>query len=111
SAENEAIKCSFKSQQGIPLPLTLRFRVSGPSVDVFLERHGGMLGEVTLFGDGLVCPASEDGAAIVPVRLGLMVPAAGVPFERFFGTYDYEGCHMAMLGLLKGWGGSPNHLE
>jgi len=101
SEEGDAIKCSFRSQQGIPIPLTLRFRVNGPSVDVFLERHNDMVGEVTLFGDGLTCSAAEDGAVIVPVRLGLLLPADGVPFERYFGTYDYEGCHMAMLGLLK----------
>lgn len=44
----------------------------------------------------------EGGYVIVPCREGLLIPAnSGKAFRRVFGTSDYEGCHMNMLGLVK----------
>lgn len=44
----------------------------------------------------------DQGYAALPVRMGLLIPAtSGRAFKRRFGTYEYEGCHMAMLGLVK----------
>jgi len=41
------------------------------------------------------------GYVVVPVREGLLVPAdAKRTFTHRFGTYEYEGCHMMMLGLV-----------
>lgn len=49
-----------------------------------------------------ISPADE-GAALVPVREGLLIPADGpAEFSRRFPTSGYEGCHMNMLGFLKG---------
>ena len=43
------------------------------------------------------------GYVIVPVREGLLVPAdSGLSFTHRFGTYEYEGCHMEMLGVVQG---------
>jgi hypothetical protein len=100
--ENNGIRCRFQPQDGIPIPLILTFRLNSDCVDLFIEKQEDCVGEIRLFGDGLCCSAKEEGAAVVPVRLGLFVPAAGEkPFEQYFGTYDYEGCHMAMLGMFK----------
>lgn len=45
---------------------------------------------------------AEKGYVLVPVRMGLMIPATpGKSFQHTFGTYDYEGCHMEMLGVVK----------
>jgi hypothetical protein len=45
---------------------------------------------------------AEQGYAALPVREGLLIPADnGLAFSHRFGTYDYEGCHMTMLGLVK----------
>ena len=42
------------------------------------------------------------GYAVVPVREGLLIPAnSGKAFTQRFGTYDYEGCHMAMAGFVQ----------
>ncbi len=50
--------------------------------------------------------AAESGYAIVPVREGLLIPVEGSKsFRRVFGTSEYEGCHMNMLGLLKAGSG------
>ena len=47
-------------------------------------------------------PDLKEGYALVPVRMGLMIPAdSGLTFTQTFGTYEYEGFHMAMLGLVK----------
>ena len=44
----------------------------------------------------------EGGYVIVPCREGLLIPAdSGKTFKHVFGTSDYEGCHLNMLGLVK----------
>lgn len=44
----------------------------------------------------------DRGYVVVPVREGLLIPSnSRVEFTRSFDTYAYEGCHMAMLGLVK----------
>ena len=51
---------------------------------------------------GFPIGAKDEGLIAVPVREGLIIPSdCGKKFSRWFGTYDYEGCHMAMLGLVK----------
>ena len=54
-------------------------------------------------GDGLLEVTDKDGGyALVPCREGLLIPAdSGKSFQRSFGTSDYEGMHMNMLGLVK----------
>jgi hypothetical protein len=45
----------------------------------------------------------ESGYAVVPVREGLLIPAqSGKSFSHRFDTYSYEGCHMAMAGVVAG---------
>jgi len=44
-----------------------------------------------------------DGYVIVPSREGLLIPAqSDKAFKRMFGTSEYEGCHMNMLGFARG---------
>ncbi|MGC8988529.1 MAG: hypothetical protein ACP5MD_00235, partial [Verrucomicrobiia bacterium] len=44
----------------------------------------------------------DSGYVVVPVREGLLIPSNNhIEFTRSFDTYAYEGCHMAMLGLVK----------
>jgi hypothetical protein len=57
---------------------------------------------VSLLDDVLGVSDSGRGYVVVPVREGLLVPAdSGLSFTRQFDTYAYEGCHMAMLGLVQ----------
>jgi hypothetical protein len=57
---------------------------------------------VSLLRETLAVTDIDHGYALVPVREGLLVPAdSGISFTRRFDTYAYEGCHMAMLGLVK----------
>ncbi|UCG57015.1 MAG: hypothetical protein JSU70_19390 [Phycisphaerales bacterium] len=58
---------------------------------------------VRVLEDALGITDIEGGYIIVACREGLLIPAeSGKPFKRTFGTSDYEGCHMNMLGLVKG---------
>lgn len=67
-----------------------------------LAYGGEGLGDVRVFGDALAVTGAEQGYAVVPCREGLLIRAdSGVAFQRTFGTSDYEGCHMNMVGLVK----------
>ena len=55
-----------------------------------------------LLDDALWINDAEAGGVLVPVREGMLIPSdSGLSFEHRFGTYEYEGCHMEMAGLLK----------
>ncbi len=65
--------------------------------------QGNGLGDVRALGDVLTMTDKEGGYIVVPCREGLLIPAdGGKAFTRTFGTSEYEGCHMNMLGLVKG---------
>ena len=58
---------------------------------------------IRVLDDALSITDAEGGYIIVPCREGLLIPAdSGKTFKRVFGTSDYEGCHLNMLGLVKG---------
>jgi len=60
-------------------------------------------GTIHVLDDVLAITDVEGGYVIVPCREGLLIPAdSGKAFKRVFGTSDYEGCHMNMLGFVKG---------
>ena len=57
---------------------------------------------IRILNDVLAVGEAEGGYVIVPSREGLLVPVKGdKAFKRAFGTSEYEGCHMNMLGLVK----------
>ena len=67
-----------------------------------IRYEGKNLADVRVLDDALAVTAQEKGMLVVPCREGLLIPAdSGVPFKQSFGTSDYEGCHMNMLGLGK----------
>ena len=60
---------------------------------------------VRLLDEALGITAPDPGYVAVPVREGLLIPAdSGLAFTNRFDTYEYEGCHMAMLGVVKNGG-------
>ncbi len=57
---------------------------------------------VRLLDEALGVDRETDGRLVVPVREGLLIPAdSDRAFSQRFGTYEYEGCHMAMFGILR----------
>jgi len=80
--------------------MTLKLVDKGRSLEITYKTRNS--GESRTLGDLLGVTGAEEGAIIVPCREGLLVHAgSGKSFRRTFGTSDYEGCHMNMLGLLK----------
>jgi len=55
-----------------------------------------------LLDDALWVSDTDRGSVLVPVRLGLLIPAtSGKQFQHTFPTSGYEGCHAEMVGLFK----------
>lgn len=108
-------KCEVLSE---PDQLTLTFRpltnnaavrvairkLAEPALEVAYEAEGALqVDSIRLLDDLLT--TSGNGYAVVPVREGLFVPAdSGRAFTNRFDTYAYEGCHMAMIGVVAGEG-------
>ncbi|MCF7669377.1 MAG: DUF6259 domain-containing protein [Verrucomicrobia bacterium] len=75
-----------------------------PVLEMKVEVGDGIeIRNVRILDNALWTDSDNKGCVYVPVREGLMVPAwRGGEFTRGFGTYDYEGCHMRMIGIDKG---------
>lgn len=68
-----------------------------------LRYEGKMDGAIRVLDDALAITDVEKGYVIVPAREGLLVPAdGGKAFKREFGASEYEGCHLNVLGFVKG---------
>ena len=91
------------SQPAAALRVTLRSGADGRGLAVGYECDAALpLERLRLLDDLLTVTAAEQGAVVMPVREGLLIPAdSGKNFTRQFDTYAYEGCHMAMCGFLK----------
>ena len=60
------------------------------------------LADVRLLDEAFTIAAADKGYVVVPAREGMLIPAdSGLAFSHRFGTSDYEGCHMNMIGLVK----------
>lgn len=72
----------------------------GKALEVRYEPVGD--GSLRVLDDALGITNAEGGYIVVPCREGLLIPAdSGKAFQRVFGTSEYEGCHMNMLGFVK----------
>ncbi len=70
----------------------------GRSLEIRYEKAG----DVRVLGDALGVTDAEGGYVVVPCREGLLIRAdGGKSFKRVFGSSEYEGCHMNMLGVAK----------
>ena len=99
-------------EKAIKTELSIRLqKKNGPAVVFELANDGTILElryesrtdtDIRVLSDALTVTDADNGYVIVPCREGLLIPAdSGEKFKRTFGTSDYEGCHMNMLGLLK----------
>jgi hypothetical protein len=83
--------------------ITVLFGLVDKGTTFELSYEGKGDGTVRVLDDVLAITDVEGGYAIVPCREGLLIPAdSGKAFKRVFGTSDYEGCHMNMLGFIRG---------
>ncbi len=72
----------------------------GRALEIRLDEKSGK--DLSFLHDALTIGDTDQGYVIVPSREGLLIPSdSGIAFKRTFGTSDYEGCHMNMLGFVK----------
>lgn len=73
---------------------------SGKSVDIRYENIGDE--NIRVLSDLLKIKDDKNGFVIVPCREGLLIPVnSEKPFKKMFGSSDYTGTHMNMIGFLK----------
>jgi len=81
---------------------TVKFAIVDDDRSLQISYAGKDMGDIRLLSDCSVLTDREAAAVVVPCREGLLIPAdSGVSFEHVFGSSEYEGCHMNMLGLIK----------
>ena len=81
---------------------TVSFEIVDGGRSLQITYGGKGLGEIRLLGDASLLTDREAASVIVPCREGLLIPAdSGTAFRHVFGTSEYEGCHMNMLGWIK----------
>jgi hypothetical protein len=106
SLEGNSVRLAFHPNSGnaeLALMATLTLMPDGETIDVSYATTGNAdIENVKLLDNALPITDVDAGYLLVPVRLGLLLPSdSGVEFSHRFGTYDYEGCHIEMLGLVK----------
>lgn len=85
--------------------VTVCFAATADNIlEIAYRHHPGLSVEsVRLLDDALWTSDTMAGQVLVPAREGLLIPAdSGKEFTHRFGTFDYEGCHMEMFGVLRG---------
>lgn len=94
-------KTSLRLQWKSGAALLISLAEEGDALELRFEDRGDS--PIRMLGDALSITDIEGGYSIVPCREGLLIPAnSDKVFKRVFGTSDYEGCHMNMLGFVKG---------
>jgi hypothetical protein len=107
ASEGRSLVASFHPLNERPTA-TLRVRLKAlpdrETLDVSYQADEALqVTSISLLEDLMAATDAAKGYVIVPVREGLLVPAdSGLSFTHRFGTFEYEGCHMEMLGIVQG---------
>lgn len=104
--EDKSIRLSCRQGEGdnaIELTIRIELMPDGRTAQVSYESgRRTEVEEIRLLDQSLWVTDADDGYMLVPVRLGLLIPAnSGKAFKHRFPTFAYEGCHMEMLGMVK----------
>lgn len=83
--------------------VVLNPRSDGRTLDIAYEADPGLdVASIRLLDQALWVTDTTQGYVLLPVRLGLLVPAdSGLTFTYPYDTFAYEGCHMEMLGVVR----------
>ncbi len=97
-ANGTASKVDLRHANGVGVT----FELVDDGSAIVLRYSGEALGDIRALDDVLVVTDRGHGHVIVPCREGLLIGAgSGKTFRRTFGTSDYEGCHMNLLGFIE----------
>jgi hypothetical protein len=87
---------------GSPLVIRLELRSDEETLEISPRSVDPRIRRLRLLDGALWVSDADRGSVLVPVRLGLLIPADnGVAFQHTFPTSGYEGCHAEMFGLFK----------
>ncbi len=102
--EGPSLESIFKPVAGREDTVRVVIVASGKSLAVSYSADAGLgVDSIRLLDDALAVGADEGGYVVAPAREGLLMPAnSKIEYAKSFGTYEYEGCDMAMIGLVKG---------
>ncbi|MBL9178315.1 MAG: hypothetical protein JNM65_09640 [Verrucomicrobiaceae bacterium] len=94
----------LENQPGALCRVTVRAEADGRTLALRHDADAALpLEKIRLLDDLLATTGREHGAVLIPVRAGLLIPAdSKKTFTHRFDTYAYEGCHLAMFGMMKG---------
>lgn len=82
--------------------MTIVFQLTDNGRSLSIQYACGSSQDIQVLNDALAIQSEEQGYVIVPCREGLLIPADGEKeFKKSFGSSEYEGCHMNMLGFVK----------
>jgi hypothetical protein len=99
----EATFHPLADRPGAWMKVTIRLLSDTQTLEFSYEADPGLGVEtVRLLDEGFPITSEDKGYVAVPVREGLLIPSdSGKTFTHRFDTYTYEGCHMAMFGVVK----------
>ena len=79
----------------------VRLQLERDVLQMSYSANGLEVVELALLDNALWTTDADAGYVVMPVRMGLMLPAdSGLIYERSFGTFSYSGCHMEMFGVV-----------
>lgn len=99
----EAVFHPLPNQPSAALRIRAELSRDGKIVDFSYDADAALAVEsLRLLDDALWITDTDSGYVVAPVREGMLIPSnSGLAFNQRFDTYAYEGCHMAMLGIVK----------
>jgi len=105
-AAERSLELTFRPVEGRPEAwLRVRFEAdpAGRAFEIAYEAATELhVRSLRLLDQAFGVTDADAGGVVVPVREGLWIPANSArEFTHTFDTYAYEGCHMAMFGVVK----------
>jgi hypothetical protein len=103
TAVDDGLRGRFVDAAGEDGNLDLVFRLVDDGLQVYVMPDADLgYASIDLFRSGLDAGSEDDGEALVPIRMGLLLPArSDKDMDLSLGTYAYEGAHASMAGLFK----------
>ena len=99
---NALLLCQHLPDIGPQAWVIVQLKLDRDTLEMSYSANGLEVAELTLLDNALWTTDADAGYVVIPVRMGLMLPAdSGLLYERSFPTFSYSGCHMEMFGVVR----------